>query len=308
MQHLLANKYWALESGFFERMSPLVAKWLQAGKAIEDFPFSKKQLSSSTKAYDMYDDDDMEEDDNPKDRTPYKVIDNIAVIPIQGTITPKGDWCSYGIDDIVSWIKHANENSNVVGIVTENDSYGGSVSGIQDLYKSIKISIKPVVALICNEMHSAAYWGNAGARHILAGSENSAFAGSIGVYRIHSDWSKYNENEGIKYTYITSEKAIHKTIGNPDEPLSEEALSVFQKKVNRVHEAFIADVEAGRKKAKGRGDANYTGDSWDGAECIERGLVDGIAQDGLQSAIQKAKELADKEGIRTNKYSIFINK
>ena len=50
--------------------------------------------------------------------------------------------------------------------------------------------------------------------------------GSIGVYMVHDDWSGFNENFGVKPTYISAGK--YKTDGNPDESLLDAAAARLQ--------------------------------------------------------------------------------
>jgi len=285
MQYLLSNKYWALEEGFFDKFASLMFKWVSEGNQPETFPFiNRSQANLAMRMKEGY--------GQEEDYLPYSLQEEVAIIPIEGVITPKGDLCSNGIYDIINSIHHANTNNKVRAIVMDTDSQGGSVSGVQDLYRAILKSEKPVVALARNNMHSASYWVNAGATHIMASTPNTSFVGSIGVYLTHYDYSKQDEKDGLTVTYITSEKAIHKTLGNPHKPLSDMAMIVFQEEVNRLHETFIKDVEFKRKKSRKQGSDNYTGSSWDGEQALERGLIDSIAEDGLNSAIQKALELS----------------
>ena len=94
----------------------------------------------------------------------------------------------------------------VKAIVLSIDSPGGTVDGTDNLANAIFAARgkKPIVALGDGTLASAAYWIASGADQIFA-SDNSAKIGSIGVVATHEDYSRAEENAGVKVTEITAE-------------------------------------------------------------------------------------------------------
>lgn len=172
-----------------------------------------------------------------------------AVIPVMGTIAQRIGLlgaASGGVStvQIGAQIDLAVADPQVDNILLHIDSPGGSVYGVQELGEKIRAARarKPIVALADSLAASAAYWLAAQASEVVVvpGGE----VGSIGVIALHVDQSIYNENLGIKPTFVFAGK--HKADGNPHEPLSDAALDDMQARVNERYTAFIAAVAAGR--------------------------------------------------------------
>jgi protease-4 len=174
------------------------------------------------------------------------------------------------------------------------NTYGGEVNGIQALYNTIYNSPKKIVAFIDDDCHSAGYWLASATSHIIINTGASSFVGSIGVYRVHVSYEEFNKIEGVKYTYITSDKSIYKTIGNPNKDLTDADIEFLKKEPNNICTAFIGDVQKGRGKAAMQKSIDlgidiFTGESFNGINAIEYGLADEIAKDGINSAFQKCQ-------------------
>jgi ClpP class serine protease len=102
--------------------------------------------------------------------------------------------------------------------------------------------IKPIVAQINTCAASAAYWIASQAEEVVV--TPSGQAGSIGVYTIHEDISEMLAKEGIKETLIYSGE--YKVMGNSFEPLSDEAKSIMQQRVDELAASFVRGVARGR--------------------------------------------------------------
>src|SRR4029453_14892345 len=109
----------------------------------------------------------------------------------------------------------------VKGVVLDVDSPGGSVYGVRELADEIRAARgqKPVEAVANAFMASAAYYIGSAAEKVWVTPSGSA--GSIGVYDAHVDLSKFTETMGEKWTFVSY--GDNKLLGNPFEPLSEEA-------------------------------------------------------------------------------------
>lgn len=175
----------------------------------------------------------------------------IAVLPLYGVITQRGnamdDLCGPGsvsTQMFSQMLRDAIADETVSAVLIDCDSPGGSVYGVTELADEIYSarSKKPVTAVANSLCASAAYWlcSQASEMFVTPGGET----GSIGVIASHADFSKQNEMTGVKVTYITAGK--YKSEGNPDEPLSDDALAYEQSRVNDYYSAFTKAIARGR--------------------------------------------------------------
>lgn len=179
-----------------------------------------------------------------------RVTGAVGILPIVGTIAQRVsmlDEASGGIStEAISAQFDAMLNSEEVGsIVADIDSPGGTYAGIPELAAKIMAArgVKPLVAQVNAYAGSGAYWLAAHFDEVVI--TPSGDVGSIGAYRAHTDRSVQNEMVGETRTYISYGK--YKVEGNPDEPLTDEALAYHQGEVNRV------GLEFERSIAKARG-------------------------------------------------------
>jgi signal peptide peptidase SppA len=209
----------------------------------------------------------------------------IGVVPIRGTIRQHGpqDFMDalFGgsgatTDAISAAMRTFAADPDVGTIVLDIDSPGGVVYGVQELGEEIAEIAKEtrVVAVANATAFSAAYWIASQASEIVV--TPSGEVGSIGVWTMHIDWTKWNEEFGIDVTYISAGK--FKVAGNMDEPLSDEARELIQADINRYYAAFVSAV------AKGRGVSttavrNGFGEGWTvtAKEAKKLGMVDRVA-------------------------------
>lgn len=175
----------------------------------------------------------------------------IAVLPLYGVVTQRGN----AMDDMsgpgsvstqmfTQTLRETVADDSVGAIIIDIDSPGGSVYGVQELADEIYAARgqKPVIGYANSLAASAAYWLGSQATefHVTPSGE----VGSIGVISAHEDWSKFNEDAGIAVTYITAGE--FKAEGNPDQPLSAEALAFQQSRVDDYYAAFVKGVARGR--------------------------------------------------------------
>jgi len=222
---------------------------------------------------------------------PYYPIGGVAVISVQGIMRQKPDiftdvfgGCS--TEWIACELIQAVRDPSIKQILLDINSPGGSVFGVQELAAAVRAANdkKPVYALANSVAASAAYWVASQARKVYVAPGGQV--GSIGVYQVHTDWSKRNAMDGIGFTYVAAGK--YKTEGNPDAPLSDEAKGHMQATVNRYYEAFIKDVAQGRCTTP---------------EAVRSGFgqgrvhIDGAAKlSGMADAVRTFKEVLD--GLR----------
>lgn len=135
-------------------------------------------------------------------------------------------------------------NPDVGTIVLDIDSPGGMVTGTVEAADAVYAAAKKktVVALVNPLCASAAYWIASQASEIIA--TKSADIGSVGVFMAHTDCSKFNEMNGMAVTYIYAGQ--YKVEGNPDEPLSQDAIDYYQGEVDSIYSDFVKGVARGR--------------------------------------------------------------
>lgn len=222
----------------------------------------------------------------------------VAVIQVSGVITPRGSWIarlfgdSGGLEEMQKHLREAAAKPDVAGIVLDIDSPGGTVTLVPEtaqLVREIR-DTKPVIAVANTLAASAAYWIASAASEVLV--VPSGEVGSIGVYSTHLDYSRAYEQEGITPTLISAGR--HKTEGNHYEPLSDEAREEMQRRVDEIHNEFVADVAAGRGTSTGRVRKEFgEGRCVAADEAVRRGMADAVGT--VDDAVTR---IASKTGAR----------
>ena len=195
----------------------------------------------------------------------YQVVDGIAVIPIQGVLTKKESWVSAfsgcsSYDLIGRYVQDAVNDAAVRAILLQVDSPGGETTGcleLSDYIYSLR-GAKPIYAVADDFAFSAAYALTSAADRIFV--TRMGAVGSVGVVVLHTEDSKFNEEQGFKYTYIF--KGDRKVDANPHEPLSERAQKDIQSEIDRQYDQFVATVARNRKVAAEKIIATQAGVYW----------------------------------------------
>jgi len=231
---------------------------------------------------------------------PYRITDGgSAIIPITGPLSKRMSFISwlmggstYG--QIASMFKMAINDDEVNSIILDIDSPGGTVAGTEgvgDLVFNSK-GEKPIIAYTSGIMASAAYWIGSAAEAVIA--DKTAQVGSIGVLMIHRDYSKWDQEQGIKTTYITAGK--YKALGNPDEPLSKDAKEYFQAEVDYIYSIFVDTVARNREVGTDKVLTDMAdGRIFTGQRAVDAGLVDHIGN--FDSALEMAGSLINDNSI-----------
>lgn len=185
----------------------------------------------------------------------------IAVIPLRGTITPRGSLFSLifggggGLQLFREQFRMAMADSDVSSIVLDIDSPGGIIDLVPEATSEILAArgTKPITAVANTTTASAAYWIASAADMIVA--TPSAQVGSIGVFTIHEDISRAEQAMGITTTIVSAGQ--FKTEGNPYEPLSKAAQASLQDEVDELYGMFTGQVAEGRGVSQKAVQAGY---------------------------------------------------
>lgn len=228
--------------------------------------------------------------------------DKIAIIPITGIITPTETTFTFQQrtttpSTIIEFLKTAEANSRVKGIILEINSPGGTVVASKEIADAVKQSSKPVTALIKDLGTSGAYWIASAADIIVA--DPLSITGSIGVTSSYLEFSKLFEEYGVTYESLTAGK--YKDIGSPYKELTQEERTIIQKKLGKIHEAFIKEIAANRKIPEEDVRALATGVYYLGEEAKELGLVDYLGNKDLAVSLTKEASSIKEANLITYK-------
>lgn len=201
----------------------------------------------------------------------------VKVIPIHGLLTTRRGSINAACTELVSYeklradINQALNDSSIKEIVLDINSGGGSATGCKELADFIfqAREIKPITAIVNYCAFSAAYFIASACSKIII-SETSG-VGSIGVILEHMEMSKFEENEGVKFT--TLYRGDYKNAGSIHEPLSDHAMEFLNAQLDWMYKLFTESV------AKYRGIdvqtvINTQARCYFGDEAITAGLAD----------------------------------
>lgn len=160
-------------------------------------------------------------------------------------------------------------------VVLDIDSPGGVVSGLNEtVAKLIELKKKHGVKLIAvaNEMIASAAMALAcSADRIYA--PKSAIVGSIGVISTMYSQSERDKDEGLDVRLITS--GARKADGHPHAPISDDAISVERKRVEKLAAAFYSIVRVSRGLSVDK-IRSFEAGIFLGTEAKRKGLIDDI--------------------------------
>lgn len=213
----------------------------------------------------------------------------VAVIPVNGFLSPS--W--YGGTN-TEWLKTqlsvAADNALVHAIVLNIESPGGTVSNTLSTAKAILETRKkmPVIGYTQTMAASSAYWLYSHCEECFLENKTYSSVGSIGTIVSMFSQDEYNKKNGFEYRIIRSKGSEDKALGNPNEPINEDAVAEMQALADSLRVEFLNSVLAVRPKV----DAKITGKMYYGSAAISAGLADTIGD--LNAALKRADYLARK--------------
>lgn len=240
-------------------------------------------------------------------QSPYKVINEIAIIKVRGVLTKEYDMFSFlfngmSVEFIMDQFRAAQDDEGIKGIVLDIDSPGGDVNGAPELAEMIYNSRgnKPVVSYVGYNGASAAYWIAAAADKIII--QEAAAVGSIGVY---STFWVGDEFEG-EVTFVSSVSPM-KIL----DPATDEGAARLQKEVDQIGDIFVDNVAKFRGVSRdvvlsdfGKGDIVIS------REAVKKGMADMVGNfdtalemaennniTGALAMTEKSAEMVDSEVI-----------
>ncbi len=194
------------------------------------------------------------------------------------------------VQDIVSQLKLAEEDSEIKAVLFKIDSPGGSVTASDVLYHEIK-SFKErtgvkVTAVIMNVAASGGYYMALPADYIVA--HPTSVTGSIGVIFLKPKFYGLMEKIGVDVKVNTSGE--NKDMGSPFRKETKAEDKIFQSLTDSLGKRFIDLVVENRGVSQKVVKDISTARIYLAGEALKLGLVDEIGY--ISDAISKTKELA----------------
>jgi signal peptide peptidase SppA len=181
-----------------------------------------------------------------REKRPYQMKEDVAVIPLHGPMSKGGSMKFEGTSTVRTQraIRMAARDESVRAILLEVDSPGGHVAGTAQLADEVfrTRQMKPIGAHIADLGASAALWV-ASQASFISGDPTSE-VGSIGTVLALEDSSKRMERLGIDVHVLST--GIYKGIGVEGAPLSPEALAYLRSRVEGINQHFLAAIQRGR--------------------------------------------------------------
>jgi protease IV len=230
-------------------------------------------------------------------------IGNVALIPIEGTITGNGGsylgQSTVSSKDIVSFIKDANEDSQIKVIILEINSPGGGAVASDEISSAVKKVDKPVIAVIREVGASGGYWIASSTDYIFA--NRMSITGSIGVISSYLEFSGLMEDYGVGYERMVA--GDRKDLGSPFKQLTDDERKILQNKLDKIHGYFIQEISNNRGISESAIRELATGEFYLGVEALQLGLVDELGNlDSAKDFIQESYGVENVEFVKYQKH------
>lgn len=211
------------------------------------------------------------------------VCNGVAVVPIHGMMIKRNRWWIVGSDYWAEIITELTRRNDIDWLLLDIDSGGGQVAGTERLGDAIwkaRQAGKMTIACVNEFCASAALWAAAQCEHIVIPATGSI--GSLGVYTLHFDDTKYLAENGVEKSVIYRGK--YKAVD--ERPLDKDAAADMQRFIDGKYSSFVDAVARGRGIDAAEVESLW-GDSrlFTGIEAVSNGLADeiGTLQDVLDS-------------------------
>jgi len=217
---------------------------------------------------------------------------SVAVIPIIGEFLKYGSQCTYGANEIVPAIYKAGELKNIVALVLDVDSGGGSEGAVPPFIEAIKYvqsKGKPVV-LHGDMVASAAYYIGSFCDYLMADNLISSSFGSIGVYVSYMDYKEQLEKKGIKHKTIYAPQSDLKNYEYRELVDNDNSEPLINNILIPSATRFINTVKQNRKGKISEDSDVYRGKLYEGEDIVKEGLADGFGT--LYDALEVASGMA----------------
>lgn len=198
----------------------------------------------------------------------------VAVVSVRGPLLHHSSWCFDSYEAIRSRVAAALD-AGPKAVVLRLDSPGGLVSGMIETARALRAMADdaeiPLVAYVDGSAVSAAYALACACDRIA--TSPTGMLGSIGILDTLTDATGQAEMFGLKHRLVTS--GARKGDGHPVIPISDDAVTAVQSRVNDLAEVFFAHVAERRGVGVDDVRALEAGIAT-GAEAVRLGLADEV--------------------------------
>ena len=277
----ILKKPWAIDPAYVEGITPFLVNLLD-GKAVA---FEK---SFSVLPYAVVD---------AKSSSPSNINSaapgSIAVISMSGPLMKNDQYCGpVGTATINEWIKQADANVNIDGIILKIDSPGGTVDGTEEMARTIQNTKKPIVAYVDGLAASAAYWIGSSADEMIANGK-TAMVGSIGTMMKFGDVQPVMEKAGIKFHEIYASLSTDKNKAFRDATKDGNYTTLINEILDPLNEVFLSSVKKNRSGKLSDKENVLTGKTYMAADAKKHGLIDKIGS--MDDAMKSIRNLVDNK-------------
>ncbi len=232
--------------------------------------------------------------------SPDKKKEVIAVLPIQGTLSPNlNGYNPLNVDGetLSLWIEEVEESKEVKGVLFVIDSPGGAVSiaeKIRDDITELTDSERPIVGYFAGVAASGGYWVATPFTDLY--SSANTITGSIGVFAVLPQLSNFANQWGVYGRSLST--TPYGNLYNPLLPPSEAGLGLLESRIGETYTKFKRLVSENRGWSRERTERFARGRVYSGKQAEEIGLIDKTATfnqtlDHLVSLIDPEKSSGD---------------
>ncbi len=219
----------------------------------------------------------------------------IALIYGVGTIVsgpsrygPVDESQTAGSDTVLEAFDKASADPDVRAILFRVDSPGGSYVASDAIWRATRLAQEkgiPVVVSMGSAAASGGYLVSSHADRVVA--QPGTITGSIGVWAGKFVTSEFWSRLGISWDSVSigSQARLSSSLAD----FSSEERKRFDEQLDRVYEAFVEQVAAGREMSAGQVQASARGRVWTGRQAQAQGLVDDLG--GYATALDATRAL-----------------
>lgn len=229
----------------------------------------------------------------------------VAILPLFGTMFQHGSMemdfsGGTSTEEFGRQFSQLADNPSVKTIIIETHSPGGQVWGtgeLSDLIYAARGTGTRIVAVTNSEMASAALWVGTAADEVIV--TPGGWMGSVGAVMMHQDYSKAEEQEGVKTTLIAS--PAKKVAGHPYAPLDDETHAELVASIELTVDRFVAALARNRGKDESHVRERFGGGGMLRAEeAVAVGMADRVStfREVLSAELRSLGKPATRGGSR----------
>ncbi len=209
-------------------------------------------------------------------------IGNVAVIPIEGTITTELATFQTGTtsQSITKLIEKADKSREIKAILLEINSPGGTPVATDEIATAVQRANKTTIAVIRETGASGAFWIATAADRIFA--NRMSVTGSIGVQASRLEIPGLLTDYNVTYRRLVAGRL--KDAGSRLREMTPEEQQLFQGILDNLHDEFIKTVAKNRNLPEDYVRGLATGFVYLGSEAKELGLIDELG--GKKEALE----------------------